>query len=64
MNDDLLGIPDVIALAGRSVDTLRLWMRAGRFPRPTHQRGRNRFWTRSVVERAIAGLTRRIKSTK
>jgi predicted site-specific integrase-resolvase len=60
--NDLLSIADVCQLVGCSIDSLRKWMRAGRFPRPTHQRGRNKFWTREVVETAITGLTRRIES--
>lgn len=62
--NDLLSIPDVLELAECSVDTLRRWMRNGTFPRPSHKRGRNHFWTRSAVEKAVAKQTRRISASK
>lgn len=57
---DLLSVNEVLTLAGCSIDSLRRWMRNNKFPRPSHKRGRNHFWTRSAVEKAVARLTRRI----
>ena len=56
----LVTLSEICRLAGCSDATLRSWRRAGLFPNPTHQRGRNKFWLREVAESAIAGLTRRI----
>lgn len=58
--NELLSLVEVCELAGLGPDALRKRMTKGTFPRPTHQRGRNKFWSRKVVETAIAALTRRI----
>jgi predicted DNA-binding transcriptional regulator AlpA len=62
--NDLLSINEVLALAGVSLDTSRRYQRTKKFPRPSHKRGRQQFWTRADVEKAIAGLTRPISDGK
>lgn len=51
--DDLLDTAQVSKLTGYHDNSLRKWMRAGRFPRPAQRRGQTPYWRLSDVEEWI-----------
>lgn len=57
---EFLTVHEVCIMSGICVDTLRRWVRAGKFPKPSHRKGARKFWTREEVETAVLNLTERI----
>ena len=51
--EPLLKIREVAAICSVSVQTIRRWTDAGKFPKPIQLGGRTRRWHRAEVERFI-----------
>lgn len=51
---DLIFIEEMAETYGRSVATLRRWMKAGRL-QPFHQQGRKYYWIRSELPQVLKG---------